>query len=139
MRHNICVSNQTDAQRIQQRYPKPRTGRIAFIAVAVVIAVAGAVWLWWAAWTASHPAVSAQIVSFTVESDTHVNAQLQIERPDPSVAATCKLIAQSPSYERVGEIAVEITAASDSRSEQKVAFRTFKRATSVSLEGCQAS
>lgn len=135
MRHNGFVSD-ADTQRIRERYPTRPGRRIFLIALTGVALALGTVWLVWAAWTSSHPAVSGQVSGFDVVSDTEITVHLIVERSDPSIAATCQVFVQSESFERVGELAVAVPPASDSQVRLDVPVKTFKRATSASLEAC---
>ncbi len=102
-----------------------------------VVVLLGAAWLLWAATIGANPPVSGQVVGFTVVSETDVQVDVVVERPDPSRAASCTVIAQSVTYERVGELTVRVAPGTDTRHRETVTIRTFKRATSASLEGCR--
>lgn len=134
--HNGLVTAETDAARIARRYPRPRLPRWGWIPLAVALALVGGAWLLWSATVRSNPPVSGQVTSFSVVSDTEVQATLTVQRPDPSVAARCTLVAQAVTYERVGQLPVEIAPSGATLETHSLTIRTFKRATSVWLEGC---
>lgn len=127
---------ETDAARIARRYPPRRTPRWAWIPLAVALAAIGLTWLVWSALIAANPAVSARISSFDVTSDTTVSAVLTVQRPDPAVRVRCTVIAKAVSYETVGQLPVEVAASDRGLVDVPVTLRTFKRATTVDLDGC---
>lgn len=135
-RQNGTVTS-TVPDRIARRYPTHRGRRLAIIIVCVALAVAGGAWLLWAATIGANPPVSGQVSGFDVISDSEVRVELVVERPAPEQAAVCTIIAQSVSYERVGEVVVQVAPGTETRHEQTVTIRTFKRATSASLDGCR--
>lgn len=127
---------ESDAARIARRYPPRRTPRWAWIPLAVAVAVVGGVWLLWSALYGANPPVSARISSFHVTSDTTVDAVLTVQRPDPAVRARCTVVAKAVSYETVGQLLVQVEASDQGLQDIPVTLRTFKRATTVDLDGC---
>ena len=122
--------------RIAARYPRPR--RWPLVTFGVVFALLLGTWtLWTAVWHAN-PAVSAQVLSFDVVSDSEVLLVLHVDRPDPSVAGACTVIAQSENYQQVGELDAQIEPGTDRLTDINVTIRTISRATSASLQGCHA-
>jgi Domain of unknown function (DUF4307) len=124
------------AERLRRRYPKPRMPRpllVGLIGVGVVLALT---WLVWTALLHSRPAVAAQVVSFRIDSDTSVSATISIERRDPSLPATCRVLAQATDYQPVGEQQVPIAASTNRVVEADLMFTTLRRATAVVVKGC---
>ncbi len=122
--------------RIAARYPRPR--RWPLITLGVVFAVLLGSWtLWTAVWHAN-PAVSAQVLSFDVVSDSAVQVLLHVDRPNPAIAGVCTVITQAENYQQVGELDVQIEPGTERLTDLKVTIRTISRATSASLKGCHA-
>ena len=122
--------------RIAARYPKPR--RWPLVTLGVVFALLLGSWTLWTAIWHANPAVSAQVLSFDVVSDSEVTVVLHVDRPDPSVAGVCTVITQSVDYQQVGELDAQIEPGTDRLTDITVTIRTISRATSASLQGCHA-
>lgn len=122
--------------RIAARYPRPR--RWPLVTLGVVFALLLGSWtLWTAVWHAN-PAVSAEVLSFDVVSDSEVHVVLHVDRPDPSVAGVCTVITQAEDYQQVGELDAQIAPGTDRLTDMTIVIRTISRATSASLQGCHA-
>ncbi len=122
--------------RIAARYPKPR--RWPLVTFGVVFALLLGSWtLWTAVWHAN-PAVSAEVLSFTVVSDSEVQVVLHVDRPDPSTAGVCTVITQSENYQQVGELDAQIEPGTERLTDITLTIRTISRATSASLQSCHA-
>lgn len=106
------------------------------IVVVAVIAVVGLGWLIWAAAAHANPAVSGAVNVWHVASDTEATFTLTVERPDPSVTASCRVIAQASNFETVGEKTITVPGGSDKLVDVRDSLRTIRRATSVSLDSC---
>ena len=135
-RQNGRVITESDAARIARRYPPRRLPRWAWIPVAVALGGIGLTWLVWSAWYGANPVVSGRVSAFQVTSDTTVDAVLTVQRPDPSVPVRCTLAAKAVSYDIVGQLPVEVAASDQELEDIAVTLRTFKRATTVELQGC---
>ena len=124
------------AERLRRRYPRPRLPRPVFIAVvALLVAVAG----WWlvsTAWQRARPPVSAEVSTIQVETDTKITVTLTVERPDPSLPVTCRVVAQANDAGIVGEQAVTVPASSARRLDLSVTLITLRRAVSAEVRGC---
>jgi hypothetical protein len=114
----------------------PRPLLVGLIVVGVVLALT---WLVWTALLHSRPAVNAEIVAFRIDSDTSVSATISVERRDPSVPATCRVLAQAADYQPVGEQQVSIASGTDRIVEASLVFTTLRRATTVMVRGCTLS
>ena len=124
------------ADRLRRRYPKPRVPRpakVAIIGLGVVIAMS---WLIWAALVHSRPAVSAQVAAYTVTSDTAMSVTISVDRRDPSVPVTCRVIAQAADFQPVAEQQVAIEASTARVVDKRIVLTTIRRATSASVKGC---
>jgi uncharacterized protein DUF4307 len=134
------LSGVTDAaERLRRRYPKSRMPRpllLGLIGVGVVIAMT---WLVWTALLHSRPAVAAHIQAFRIDSDTSVSVTLTVERRDPSVPATCRVLAQAADFQAVGEQQVPIAASRDRVGDVNLVLTTLRRATTVVAKGCTVS
>ena len=126
------------AERLARRYPTSRRPLRDWRVVAGAVAAIGAGWLVWAATLGANPAVSARVDSFQVVSDAQVVVVVTIERPDPSIAVQCLVHAQAVSFERVGEVPLTGPAGTEVSTRLEVTVRTFKAATTASIEGCRA-
>lgn len=124
------------AARLDRRYPRPRVSRRVVTVVVALLAVAGLSWTVWTGLDMATPAVAGRLDTYDVISDTETRFTLSVERPDPSQAATCRVIAQADNFERVGELSVEIPPGDQQLIRLDVELRTFRRAVSVSLDGC---
>jgi len=122
--------------RLARRYPPPRVSRSAAIGIIVVVAAVFVGWVAWAGVGLATPAVSGRINSFDIESDTASAFHLTVERRDASVTAVCRVIAQADNFERVGELSVEVPPGTSTRIEVNDRIKTFRRPTSISLDGC---
>jgi Domain of unknown function (DUF4307) len=124
------------AERLRRRYPPPRLPRPVLIAlVALLVAVAG----WWlvtTAWHRARPPISAEVSAFQVETDTKINVTLTVERPDPSLPVSCRVVAQANDAGIVGEQAVTVPAAGASQMDLSVTLITLRRAVSAEVRGC---
>lgn len=99
-------------------------------------AALGMTWLIWAALANATPAVSAQVSSFEIVSDTKMLVTMTVQRADPSVAATCRVIAQSPDFQPVAEREVPVEPSTVELADVKLELTTLRRATSASVSGC---
>jgi hypothetical protein len=124
------------ADRLRRRYPPARAPRPLIISL-VAIGVAGALaWLIWAAYAFSTPAVSAQVASYTVTSNTTIDVTVTIDRRDPSQPATCRVLAQSSDFQPVAEQQVAVPASSARLVDTHITLTTLRRATTAVVKGC---
>ena len=124
------------AERLRRRYPKPRVPRpakVAIVGLGVLIAMS---WLMWAALVHSRPAVAAQVAAYAVTSDTAISVTISVDRRDPSVPVTCRLIAQAADFQPVAEQQVAIEASTARVVDKRIVLTTIRRATSASVKGC---
>ena len=134
--HTTRVTDPDAADRLRRRYPPPRVPRaakIALVAVGVAIALS---WLVWAALLHARPAVSAQVLSYTVTSDTTIEVVMTVDRRDASTPVTCRMIAQSADFQTVGEQQVPVPATEARVVNVDVKLTTLRRATAPSVQGC---
>ena len=124
------------AERLRRRYPKPRMPRPVLVGLIGVGAVLALTWLVWIALLHSRPAVAAQVVTFRIDSDTSVSATISVERRDPSLPATCRMLAQAADYQPVGEQQVPVAASANRVVEADLMFATLRRAAVVVVKGC---
>jgi hypothetical protein len=127
------------AERLRRRYPKSRMPRpllVGLISVGVVLAMT---WLVWTALQHSRPAVAAHVQAFRIDSDTAVSVTITVQRRDPSVPATCRVLAQAVDFQPVGEQQVTIPASADPLVDLNLVLTTLRRATTVVVKGCAVS
>lgn len=127
------------AERLRRRYPGSRVPRpVLLVLVGLGVALAGT-WLVVTAWQRARPPAVAEVSAFHVVSDTKVDVTLSVERPNPSVVATCRLIAQAEDAQLVGERAVPVPASNQRRVDVVVSMITLRRAVLASVRGCTPS
>ena len=129
-------AGQAVAKRLRRRYPRsrvPRPGVLVLVGLGVALALS---WLVVTAWQRARPPAVAEIKAFHVVSDTKIEITLSVERPNPSVIATCRLIAQAQDLGLVGEQAVSVPPSDQRRVDVVVSMTTLRRAASPSVRGC---
>jgi len=133
----VRVSSAEDAaERLRQRYPRSRLPRPLLVTLVALLAAAGLSWLVWTASIHSNPAVSAQVTAYEVRSDTSVAVTLTVDRPDPSVPAVCRVIAQAVDFSPVAEQQVAVPPADHRVVNLDLTLITLRRATSASVREC---
>jgi hypothetical protein len=125
------------AERLRRRYPPPRLPRPVLVGLVVLAGGVGMAWLIWSALAHATPAVSAQVSSFEITSDTSVKVTMTVQRSDPSVPATCRVIAQSTDFQPVAEQEVAVPPSTVKLADVKLELTTLRRATSASVSGCE--
>ena len=125
------------AARLARRYPPPLVPRAVMVGLVAAGTAVGLGWLIWAALAHATPAVSAQVSAFEIVSDTTIRVTMTVQRPNPSVAATCRVIAQSQDFQPVAEEDVEVPASTFKLADLNLELTTLRRATSASVTGCQ--
>lgn len=125
-----------DRARIAARYPgrSPLDVLVTVIASIAVVAAIGVVIL--AGVQRSDPPVVAMVRQFEVTSPQEISVAIVVQRSDPAQAATCSLFAQAVSYERVGELEVDVPPGTEELTRVELTINTLKEATSVSVERC---
>jgi hypothetical protein len=124
------------AERLRRRYPPPRLPRWVLVGLVALVSAVGMCWLIWAALAHATPAVSAQVSSFEITSDTSISVTMTVQRSDPSLAATCRVIAQSTDFQPVAEQQVAVEPSEVKLADIKLELTTLRRATSASVSGC---
>jgi Domain of unknown function (DUF4307) len=124
------------AERLRRRYPKPRMPRpllAGLIGVGVVLALT---WLVWTALMHARPTVAGHVQAFDVTSDTSVAVTISVERRDPSLPVSCRVLAQAADFQPVGEQQVLIAPSSARVIDVNLVLTTLRRATAVMIKGC---
>ena len=106
---------------------------VALIGVGVVL---GLTWLVWTALLHSRPTVAAHVQAFDITSDSSVSVTLAVERRDPAVPVTCRVLAQAVDFQPVGEQEVPVAASSNRVVDVNLVLTTLRRATAVVVKGC---
>lgn len=130
--------SETAALRLRRRYPPPRMPRPALVALVALGAAVAMSWLVWAALFHARPAVVADVPAFVIHSDTSMSVTITVQRSDPSVAATCRVIAQATDFQPVAELEVAVPPSTTELVNIDVRLTTLRRATSASVSGCTA-
>lgn len=126
------------AARLARRYPPSRPRRW-WIPAALVLAAAGALWLFWAGTYGATRTVTARVDAFEVRSDTTMNVTVTVDRPDARLGAECLLYAQAVTFDRVGETRVRVAPGGSALTTVRLELRTFKRATTATTESCRTT
>jgi hypothetical protein len=126
------------AERLRQRYPRRRLPRpLLVVIIGLVVAVAGG-WLIWSALFHANPATSARVSLFTVRDDRTIDATLTVERRDPSVVVTCRVVARAADFQSVGEVRVSVPASAHTLVDLPVTITTLRRATTAEAKECSS-
>jgi hypothetical protein len=128
-----------DRERLARRYPGPRIPRPVLVAVVAVVAAVGLAWLLWTASVQSRPVVSASVAAFTVVSDSRIDATVTVDRPDPSVPVVCRVSAQAPDFQPVGEVNLRVEPSQYAVVDVPVSITTLRRATTATVRECSPS
>lgn len=126
----------TDRARIDQRYPRRSPIDVTIAALATVALLAAITLVVISGIERANPEVAAMVRSFDVKDPTLTVVDIVVQRRDPDQAAQCFLFAQAVSFERVGELTVEIPPGTEVLTSMDVPIQTVKEATSVTLENC---
>jgi len=123
---------------LTERYGTPSpVARRALVAVVVVVGAAFLGWLGWTALSHGNPEVTSELVTFTVDDEHQVTAQVDVRIDDQDVVATCLLRAIAEDHTVVGELHFEVRASDlEDGNVLEREIRTERRATSVDPVGC---
>jgi Domain of unknown function (DUF4307) len=124
------------AERLRRRYPEPRIPRPLLMGVIGVGVVLALTWLVWTALLHSRPTAAAHIQTFQITSDSSASVTFSVERRDPSVPVTCRVLAQAIDFQPVGEQQVPVGASSAHVVEVTLVLTTLRRANAVVVKGC---
>ena len=124
------------AERLRGRYPRSRVPRPVAIGLVAALALVGLGWLGWVGYRYATPQVDAQVATYAVRDDHTVAVTLTVERRNPGIAATCRIVAEAVDHSTVGEIEVAVPAGSERLTNQPVEIRTLRRATTAVANGC---
>jgi hypothetical protein len=124
------------AERLRLRYPRSRLPRPVLVGGVAVLAAVFLAWLVWTALIGSNPAVTGQVSAYRVVSDQEVTFTLTVDRPDPSRAAVCRVVAQSADYQAVGALDVEVPPRPERVVDVTGSLKTLRRATNASFKSC---
>ncbi|MEG9225126.1 DUF4307 domain-containing protein [Aeromicrobium sp. Sec7.5] len=105
-----------------------------------VVAGAGiAVGIAWAAWIALQPRpISTEVYSFEAVSDTQIDVQLEVIRPEPT-AVTCSVYAQALDHSIVGEKTVTIPPSDREIVREGLTLTTTDRAVTAVVRSCEVA
>jgi hypothetical protein len=80
--------------------------------------------------------VAAEVKAYQITSDSSVSATITVQRRDPSVPVTCRVLAQALDFQPVGEQEVPVAASSARLVDVNLVLTTLRRATAVVVKGC---
>ncbi|HEX3932272.1 MAG TPA: DUF4307 domain-containing protein [Nocardioides sp.] len=121
-------------QTVAERYAGPPAWRRPVTIVAVVaLALVGLTWLGWAAYKESTPKVESQLVTFTVDGEHVVRADVAVRLSSGATGASCTVEAVAEDHSVVGELHFRPV-----NGTNRVTVRTERQATSVDVPGCIA-
>ena len=124
------------AERLRLRYPHARVPRPVALVVIGLVAAVGLGWLIWAAYVYATPQVDAQVATYVVRGDRSVAATVTVQRRDPSIPATCRIIAQAVDFQTVGEVELKVPAGQNRQTNVDLDIVTLRRATTAVAKGC---
>lgn len=129
--------SEEERARISARYPgrSPVDVIVSVVAMLILVAALGIVVV--AGIQRADPPVEGMVRQFDVTSPQEMAVTIVVQRSDPSTAATCFLFAQAVSFERVGEIEVDVPPGTEVLTRVELTMKTLKEATSVSVERCE--
>jgi hypothetical protein len=125
------------AERLRLRYPRSRLPRPVLIGGVVLLAAVFLSWLFWTATVHANPVVSQTVSSYTVLSDREISVTITVDRPDPSIAVVCNVVAQAADFQSVGaNDRLEVPATAERVVNVKITLQTLRRATSATVKSC---
>lgn len=124
------------AERLRRRYPAPRVPRRLLVLLIGLCASVGLAWLVWAGYVYSNPTATSRVSGYAVRSDQRIDVILTVDRPDPSVRVTCRVVAQASDFQTVGEQAVLVPPGPSSLSTINLTLVTLRRPTTAVAKGC---
>jgi hypothetical protein len=83
--------------------------------------------------------VAASVPSYRVTSDTSMDVTITVQRRDPSIPVTCRVLAQSTDFQPVAELEVPVPASTVELADIRLTLTTLRRATSASVSGCRVT
>ena len=84
----------------------------------------------------SQPVVAAEVTAYTVVSDTRIDVTVTVDRPNPSVPVVCRISAQAPDFQPVGEVNLAVPATSERVVDVDVSVTTLRPATTAVVREC---
>lgn len=123
-----------DRERIAARYPNPKRRWLVPV-IAIPMTALLVFYLWLSAFH-SNPPLTAQVSGFEVTSDSEITVRVLVDRARPEVSGRCLIHAQAPNSERVGEIWMAVPASAHTVETMEVTIRTFRLATTASVDRC---
>jgi hypothetical protein len=124
------------AERLRLRYPRSRLPRPILVTAVALLALTFVSWLVWSASVQASPPVSATVSGYRVLSDQAVAVTLTVQRPEPSKAVVCHLVAQAEDFQIVGAVDQRVPPRSEKLVDVALQLKTLRRATSASVKGC---
>jgi len=127
------------AQRMAQRYGTDRPRRRALVvAVVAVVATGFLVWVGWAAWFHSDPAIDASVSSYDVIGTHEARIKVAAQFRDDDVEGSCLVRATAKDHTIVGELNLTVAELREARG-RWIPIRTEREATTVTLVRCTSA
>jgi hypothetical protein len=104
-----------------------------------LVGIGTALALWWLVTTAlrySRPPAAAQVSAFTIRSDTRIAVSMTVDRLDPAVPVSCRVVAQAQDFQIVGERSVRVPSGTARLVNVSLELVTLRRATTATVKGC---
>jgi hypothetical protein len=121
------------AQRYGQARPRRRAALVALSAA--VLATALLVWIAWAAWFRSEPAIEAKVFAYDVVDTHQARVKVDVRLRDDRVEGGCLLRATAADHTIVGELNLTVAELLEAEDDW-IPVRTEREATTVTLVRC---
>lgn len=131
-----AIPGDRTAQELARRYGTDRSrGRAVVVALSATVATAFLVWLTWAAWFHSDPAIEAEVIAFDVVDTRETRVKVESRIRDDRVEGGCLLRATAADHTIVGELNLTVAELREVGKDW-IPVRTEREATTVTLVRC---
>jgi len=131
-----AIPDERVAQQMARRYGTDRPRRRGLlVALSALLATALLVWIAWAAWFRSEPAIEAQVFAYDVVDTHETRVKVDVRFRDERVEGGCLLRATAADHTIVGELNLTVAELREA-GDDWISVRTEREATTVSLVRC---
>lgn len=131
-----AIPDERVAQQMARRYGTDRPRRRGLlVALSALLATALLVWIAWAAWFRSEPAIEAQVFAYDVVDTHETRVRVDVRFRDERVEGGCLLRATAADHTIVGELNLTVAELREA-GDDWISVRTEREATTVSLVRC---